>query len=74
MDIREACEDILGERLASNMIADQKLGLAWCVIAAMSDPRSDKRPRACGVIRAWIEEQRKVTKNEALREQDGLKR
>lgn len=51
MDIREACEDIMGERLASNIIADPTLGLAWCVVAAMADPRNGDKPRACAVIR-----------------------
>lgn len=58
MNIREACEDIMGEKLASSIIADPKLGLAWCVVAAMSDARNAKRPRACGVIRAWLAEQK----------------
>jgi len=58
VNIREACEDIMGEKLASGIIADPKLGLHWCVVAAMADPRSDKRPRACGVIRAWLAEQK----------------
>lgn len=52
MDIREACEDIMGEKLASSIIAD--MGIDWCVVAAMSDPRNADRPRACGVIRAWL--------------------
>jgi len=58
MNIREACEDIMGEKLASSIIADPKLGLAWCVVAAMSDARNANRPRACGVIRAWLAEQK----------------
>ena len=64
MDIRDACEDIMGEQLASSIIAD--MGIHWCVVAAMSDPRNDKRPRACGVIRAWLADQRKVSENVTL--------
>jgi hypothetical protein len=56
MDIREACEDIMGEQLASDIIAD--MGIAWCVVAAMADPRNSDKPRACGVIRAWLDEQK----------------
>lgn len=58
MDIREACADIMGEKLASNIIADPTLGLAWCVVAAMLDPRNINRPRACKVIREYIAEQK----------------
>lgn len=43
------------------IIADPKLGLHWCVVAAMSDPRSDNRPRARGVIREWLAEQKANT-------------
>jgi len=56
MDIREACEDIMGENLASNIIAD--MGIRWCVVAAMSDPRNADKPRACGVIRKWLADQK----------------
>ena len=56
MDIREACEEIMGEKLAARITA--AMGLHWCVVAAMSDPRSNDRPAACGVIRAWLAEQR----------------
>jgi hypothetical protein len=64
MNIREACEDIMGEKLASSIIAD--MGINWCVVAAMSDPRNAKRPRACGVIRAWLADQRKISENVTL--------
>jgi len=64
MDIREACEDIMGEKLAASITAD--MGLNWCVVAAMADPRSDNRPRACSVIRAWLADQRKVSENVTL--------
>jgi len=56
MDIREACEDIMGEKLASGIIAD--MGIHWCVVAAMADPRNADRPRACGVIRKWLADQK----------------
>lgn len=56
MDIREGCEDIMGEKLASSVIAH--MGIAWCVVAAMSDPRNSNKPRANGVIRAWLAEQK----------------
>jgi len=56
MNIREACEDIMGEKLAAEIIAD--MGISWCVIAAMSDLRNSKRLRACGVIRSWLAEQK----------------
>lgn len=56
MDIREACEDIMGEKLASSIIAD--MGIHWCVVAAMTDPRNANRPRANGVIRKWLADQK----------------
>lgn len=56
MNIREACEDIMGERLASSIIAD--MGLPWCIVAAMSDPNHTERPRVCAVIRAHLAEQK----------------
>lgn len=59
MDIREACEDIMGERLASSIIAN--MGMHWCVVAAMADPRSDNRPRARTVIRQWLAEQKRIS-------------
>ena len=62
MNIREACEDIMGEKLAANIIAD--MGIHWCVVAAMSDPRNAKRPRACGVIREWLAEQKRATQGD----------
>jgi len=43
MNIREACEDIMGEKLAATIIAD--MGIRWCVVAAMADAPS-RRPRA----------------------------
>jgi hypothetical protein len=58
LNIREACEDIMGEKLASNIIADPKLGLHWCVVAAMADERNANRPRACRVISDWLAEQK----------------
>ena len=56
MDIREACEDIMGETLASRVIAD--MGIHWCVIAAMADPRNAEHPRASAVLRAWLENEK----------------
>lgn len=56
MNIREACEDIMGEKLASSIIAD--MGIHWCIVAAMADERASKRPRACAVIRAHLAEQK----------------
>jgi hypothetical protein len=56
MDIREACEDIMGEKLASSIIAD--IGIHWCAVAAMLHPRNVDRPRACGVINAWFSDQK----------------
>ena len=56
MDIREACEDIMGEKLAASIIAD--MGLRWCVVSAIADPRSDERPKARAVISAWLKEQK----------------
>lgn len=56
MNIREACEDIMGENLASSIIAD--MGIHWCVVAAMVDPRHLDRPRAVTTIRAYLAEQK----------------
>ncbi len=58
MDIREACDDIMGEKLASAIIAD--MGISWCVLAAMTDPRNARRPHACAVIRAWLENEKRA--------------
>ena len=56
MDIREAIEDIMGERLASSIIAD--MGIHWAVIGAMCDPRANDRPTAVRAIREWQAEQK----------------
>lgn len=56
MNIREACEDIMGEKLASSIIAD--MGIHWCIVAAMADPNHINRPRACAVIRSHLAEQK----------------
>lgn len=56
MDIREACEDIMGEKLAASITSN--MGIHWCVVAAMADPRSDNRPHARAVIRQWLAEQK----------------
>lgn len=48
----EACETIMGKRLASNIIAD--MGLHWCVVAALADDRSDRNPRSVAIIREWL--------------------
>lgn len=48
----------MGEKLASSIIADPKLGLHWCIVAATADERASKRPRACAVIRAHLAEQK----------------
>lgn len=59
MNIREACEDIMGEKLASSIIAD--MGIHWCIVAAMADERNAKKPRACAVIRDYLAEQKKLS-------------
>lgn len=58
MNIYEACEDIIGKKLAYSIMTNPKLGLHWCVIAAMSDPRNAARPHACAVIRAFLAKQK----------------
>lgn len=60
MDIREACEDILGERLASSITAD--MGQHWTIVAATADPRSYDRPRAMAVIREYLAEQKRTSR------------
>ena len=58
MNIREACDSIMGPALAKAIIAD--MGIHWCVIAAMSDPESDHQPAARIAIRAWNAETTKA--------------
>lgn len=57
MDIREALEDVLGERLASSITAD--MGQHWAIVAATADPRFHERPRAAETIRAHLAEQKR---------------
>lgn len=62
MNIREACEDIMGEKLASSIIDD--MGIHWCVVTAMADSNHVNRPRACAAIRAHLAEQKRQSSSE----------
>jgi len=56
VNIREAVESIIGERLAAAIIADQ--GIHWAVVAAMAEAETSDNPRAIAAIRAWRAEQK----------------
>lgn len=56
MTIEEACCSIMGNRLATGIIADQ--GIAWCVAAVMAQATTADDPVAIHTIRGWVAEQK----------------
>lgn len=52
MNIVQACEHILGAKLARSMIANPTLGLNWCVISAMCQATTAHNPQAIAAIKA----------------------
>lgn len=56
MNIREACSNIIGEKLAASIIAE--MGMHWCVIAAMTEAKTPTHDKECAVINAWRAEQK----------------
>lgn len=58
MNIREACDRILGSKLAAAIIADQ--GLHWAVVAAMCDCRVSHGPAVKAAIDAYNAELKRL--------------
>lgn len=52
MNIREACDKILGPRLAAAITKDQ--GLHWCALAAMADCKVSHGPAVKAAIDAYF--------------------
>jgi hypothetical protein len=66
MNIREACERVLGKELAASIIAD--MGINWCVIAAMAEAKVSHGPAVKAAIAAHNAElKRKNADDEARR-------
>lgn len=56
MNIREAVASIIGESLASAIIADQ--GIHWAVVAAMAEATTSDDPKAIAAINTWRAQQK----------------
>ena len=56
MNIREACEHIMGRDLAASMIKD--MGVHWCALAAMADCKVSHGPECKAAISAYFAELR----------------
>ena len=57
MNIREACESILGKELAAGLIAD--MGIHWAVVTAMAEARKTDDPAALAAINLFNAEQKR---------------
>lgn len=56
MNIREACECVLGRELSADMIAD--VGMHWTALAAMADCKVSHGPAVKAAISAYFAELR----------------
>lgn len=54
MNIREACERVMGRELASDIIKD--MGVSWCALAAMADCKVSHGPEVKAAISAYFAE------------------
>lgn len=58
MNIREACDIVLGKKLSAAITTDQ--GMHWCALAAMADCKVSHGPLVKAAISAYFAELRRT--------------
>lgn len=59
MNIREACDRVLGKELAASITDD--MGLRWAVVAAIADCKVSHGPAVKAAFDAYLAEARRAT-------------
>ena len=66
MNIREACDAVLGEDLSRSLIAG--MGIQWAVVAATAECKVSHGPVVKATLKAWVAEQKRRTQHRAERD------